>query len=37
MLLNYQEVTEEIKVEIKDYKWKWKHNQKPIGWGKSNC
>ena len=40
MFLNNQQVTEEIKREIKKIsrnKWQWKHdNSKPIGWSKSN-
>ena len=40
MFLNNQQVTEEIKREIKKFlekKWQWKHdNSKPIGYSKSS-
>ena len=39
MLLNNQQVTEEIKREIKKIsrtKWQWKHNSKPMGCSKSS-
>ena len=41
MVLNNQQVTEEIKREIKKIfrnKWLWKHNNsKPMGYSKSSC
>ena len=40
MILNNQEITEEIKEEIKKIprnKWQWRHdNPKPMGWSKSS-
>ena len=39
MFLNNQQVTEEIKREIKKIsrtKWQWKHNSKPMGCSKSS-
>ena len=39
MFLNNQQVTEEIKREIKKnsrLKWQWKHNSKPMGCNKSS-
>ena len=40
MLLNNQQITEEIKNEVKMHRneWKWKHNNpKPMGFSKSSA